>query len=47
MICPPAVLAAQLDRPAGLVGLDTVATRVIPFTASLAEDPAHGRVLGA
>ncbi|MEV7068531.1 helix-turn-helix transcriptional regulator [Streptomyces collinus] len=42
LICPPAVLAAQLDRLAGLVGLDTVALGVIPFTASLKIPPTGG-----
>ncbi|EFL35489.1 transcriptional regulator [Streptomyces viridochromogenes DSM 40736] len=42
LICPPAVLAAQLDRLAGLVGLDTVALGVIPFTASLKIPPVGG-----
>ncbi|MCX3290047.1 helix-turn-helix transcriptional regulator [Streptomyces sp. NEAU-H22] len=42
LICPPAVLAAQLDRLAGLVGLDTVTLGVIPFTASLKIPPTGG-----
>lgn len=42
LICPPAVLAAQLDRLAGLVGLDTVALRIIPLTASLKIPPTGG-----
>lgn len=39
MICPPVVLAAQLDRLAGLVGLDTVILGMIPFAASLKIPP--------
>ncbi len=42
LICPPSVLAAQLDRLAGLVGLDTVRLGVIPFTASLKIPPTGG-----
>ncbi|MEU9413581.1 helix-turn-helix transcriptional regulator [Streptomyces sp. NPDC048281] len=42
MICPPSVLAAQLDRLAGVVGLDTVELGVIPFTASMKIVPANG-----
>ncbi|MEU6548012.1 Scr1 family TA system antitoxin-like transcriptional regulator [Streptomyces sp. NPDC046859] len=42
LTCPPAVLAAQLDRLAGLVALDTVALGVIPFTASPKIPPAGG-----
>ncbi|MEU6175879.1 helix-turn-helix transcriptional regulator [Streptantibioticus parmotrematis] len=40
LVCPPAVLAAQLDRLAGAVGLDTVELGVIPFSASLKIPPA-------
>ncbi|WP_329344659.1 helix-turn-helix transcriptional regulator (plasmid) [Streptomyces sp. NBC_00663] len=42
LICPPSVLAAQLDRLAGLVGLDTVRLGIIPFTASLKIPPTGG-----
>lgn len=35
LVCPPAVLAAQLDRLAGTVGLDTVELGIIPLSASL------------
>ncbi|TGB03203.1 helix-turn-helix transcriptional regulator [Streptomyces sp. MZ04] len=42
LICPHAVLAAQLDRLAGLVGLDTVHLGVIPFAASLKIPPTGG-----
>lgn len=36
------MLAAQLDRLAGLIGLDTVRLGVIPFTASLKIPPTGG-----
>ncbi|WP_425824596.1 helix-turn-helix domain-containing protein [Streptomyces fractus] len=39
LICPPSVLAAQLDRLWGLVGLDTVHLGVIPHIASLKIPP--------
>lgn len=35
LVCPPAVLAAQLDRLAGTVGLDTVGLGIIPLSAPL------------
>lgn len=41
-VCPPDVLAAQLDRLAGLVGLDTVQLGVIPFEAQMSLTPRHG-----
>lgn len=34
-VCPPSVLAAQLDRLTGVIGLDTVALGIVPFCASL------------
>ncbi|GAA2648412.1 helix-turn-helix transcriptional regulator [Streptomyces vastus] len=40
LICPPSVLAAQLDRLSGVVGLDTVELGIIPFSASLKIPPA-------
>ncbi|MET8012282.1 helix-turn-helix transcriptional regulator [Streptomyces sp. NPDC005271] len=40
LICPPSVLAAQLDRLAGAVGLDTVELGIIPLSASLKIPPA-------
>ncbi|WP_033326397.1 helix-turn-helix domain-containing protein [Streptomyces yerevanensis] len=40
LICPPSVLAAQLDRLAGVIGLDTVELGIIPFSASLKIPPA-------
>ncbi|MER6536532.1 helix-turn-helix transcriptional regulator [Streptomyces sp900105755] len=42
LICPPAVLAAQLDRLAGVIGVDTVELGIIPFTASVKIVPANG-----
>ncbi|MCZ9345865.1 DUF5753 domain-containing protein, partial [Streptomyces sp. TRM76130] len=40
LVCPPSVLAAQLDRLLGAVGLDTVELGVIPLSASLKIPPA-------
>ncbi|MCX4906506.1 helix-turn-helix transcriptional regulator [Streptomyces sp. NBC_00878] len=42
LICPPSVLAAQLDRLTGLIGMDTVELGIIPFTASVKIVPANG-----
>lgn len=42
LICPPSVLAAQLDRLTGMIGMDTVKLGVIPFTASVKIVPANG-----
>ena len=39
LICPPSVLAAQLDRLSGIVGLDTVELGILPFGASLKIPP--------
>jgi transcriptional regulator with XRE-family HTH domain len=39
-VCPPSVLAAQLDRLAGAVGLDTVELGILPFEAALKIPPA-------
>ncbi|WP_028810994.1 helix-turn-helix domain-containing protein [Streptomyces flavidovirens] len=41
-VCPPPVLAAQLDRLAGVIGLDTVELGIVPFSASLRIPPANG-----
>nr|WSW61422.1 helix-turn-helix transcriptional regulator [Streptomyces sp. NBC_00998] len=41
-ICPPTVLAAQLDRLLGVVGLDTVELGIVPFGAALKVPPATG-----
>ncbi|MFJ9623429.1 helix-turn-helix domain-containing protein [Streptomyces sp. NPDC101181] len=42
LICPPSVLAAQLDRLTGMVGMDTVELGVVPFAASVKIVPANG-----
>ncbi|MEU7042741.1 helix-turn-helix transcriptional regulator [Streptomyces varsoviensis] len=42
LICPPSVLAAQLDRLTGMIGMDTVELSVIPFVASVKIVPANG-----
>ncbi|MBV6703344.1 helix-turn-helix transcriptional regulator [Kitasatospora aureofaciens] len=42
LICPPAVMAAQLDRLSGVIGLDTVSLGIVPFEASLKLPPANG-----
>lgn len=41
-VCPPHVLAAQLDRLGGVVGLDTVRLGIVPFGAQVAIPPANG-----
>ncbi|QKV95087.1 helix-turn-helix domain-containing protein [Streptomyces sp. NA02950] len=41
-VCPPSVLAAQLDRLMSVIGLDTVELGIVPFTASLKIQPANG-----
>lgn len=40
LVCPPAVLAAQLDRLSGTIGLDTVELGIIPLSASVRIPPA-------
>ncbi|MFG2627308.1 helix-turn-helix domain-containing protein [Streptomyces sp. NPDC048473] len=42
LTCPREVMAAQLERLAGLIGLDTVEIGVIPFGAQLRRAPTHG-----
>lgn len=42
LVCPPSVLAAQLDRLAGVIGLDTVELGIIPLKASLKVPAANG-----
>jgi transcriptional regulator with XRE-family HTH domain len=42
LICPPSVMASQLDRLSGMIGMDTVELGVIPFTASVKIVPANG-----
>ncbi|WP_435862732.1 helix-turn-helix domain-containing protein [Streptomyces phaeochromogenes] len=39
LICPPSVVAAQLDRLSGIVGLDTVELGILPLGASLKIPP--------
>lgn len=39
-VCPPSVLAAQLDRLAGTVGLDTIELGIVPLSASVKIPPA-------
>jgi transcriptional regulator with XRE-family HTH domain len=41
-VAPPNVLAAQLDRLASVIGLDTVRLGIIPFGAQFAIPPANG-----
>ncbi|MFI5634707.1 helix-turn-helix domain-containing protein [Streptomyces sp. NPDC051664] len=42
LTCPRDVMAAQLDRLAGLIGLDTIELGIIPFGAQLRRPPTHG-----
>ncbi|MER5225963.1 Scr1 family TA system antitoxin-like transcriptional regulator [Streptomyces flaveus] len=42
LICPPAVLTAQLDRLSGLVGMDTVELGIVPFASPVKIVPANG-----
>ncbi|MEU1421457.1 helix-turn-helix transcriptional regulator [Kitasatospora sp. NPDC005751] len=41
-ICPPEILAAQLDRLGGLLGLDNVELGVVPLGAPVSVIPKHG-----
>lgn len=41
-VCPPSVLAAQLDRLAGVIGLDTVELGIVPLGARVKIPPANG-----
>ncbi|WP_406507503.1 helix-turn-helix domain-containing protein [Streptomyces sp. NBC_00212] len=41
LVCPPAVLAAQLDRLSGVLGLDTVSLGIVPLGAPLGLPPAN------
>lgn len=41
-MAPPDVVAAQLDRLASVIGLDTVRLGIVPFGAQLAVPPANG-----
>ncbi|WP_432035461.1 helix-turn-helix domain-containing protein [Streptomyces cucumeris] len=42
LVCPPSVLAAQLDRLMSIIGLDTVELGIVPFSAPLKIQPANG-----
>ncbi|MFI2668138.1 helix-turn-helix domain-containing protein [Streptomyces albidoflavus] len=42
LVCPRDVLAAQLDRLAGMIGMETVELGVVPFSASVKIVPANG-----
>ncbi|WP_405795418.1 helix-turn-helix domain-containing protein [Streptomyces sp. NBC_01506] len=42
LVCPPAILAAQLDRLSGVIGMDTVELGIVPFGAALRIPPANG-----
>lgn len=42
LICPPPVLAGQLDRLTGVIGMDTVELGIIPLGASLKVPAANG-----
>ncbi|MFJ8794602.1 helix-turn-helix domain-containing protein [Streptomyces sp. NPDC102462] len=42
LVCPPSVLAAQLDRLAGVIGMDTVELGIVPLRASLKVPAANG-----
>ncbi|MFG2948174.1 helix-turn-helix domain-containing protein [Streptomyces adustus] len=39
---PRPVMASQLDRLAGVIGMDTVELGIIPFAAELKRSPSHG-----
>ncbi|WP_433342506.1 helix-turn-helix domain-containing protein [Streptomyces sp. CA-253872] len=42
LVCPPSVLAAQLDRLMGVVGMDTVELGIVPVKARLKVPPGLG-----
>ncbi|MFF7467956.1 Scr1 family TA system antitoxin-like transcriptional regulator [Streptomyces sp. NPDC008092] len=42
LVCPPAVLASQLDRLAGIIGMDTVELGIVPLGAPLKIPTANG-----
>ena len=42
LVCPPSVLASQLDRLMGMIGMDTVELGIIPLGASLKIPAANG-----
>ncbi|ROR44576.1 helix-turn-helix domain-containing protein [Kitasatospora cineracea] len=41
-VCPPEVMAAQLDRLTGVMGISTLTLGVVPFESPLALPPANG-----
>ncbi|WDM15909.1 helix-turn-helix transcriptional regulator [Streptomyces lavenduligriseus] len=41
-VCPPDMLAAQLDRLLGVVGMDTVHLGIVPLDEKLGLNPANG-----
>ncbi|WP_250301066.1 helix-turn-helix transcriptional regulator [Streptomyces sp. A 4/2] len=42
LICPPSVLAAQLDRLVGVIGMDTVTLGIVPLGSTVKVPPANG-----
>lgn len=42
LICPPPVMASQLDRLVGLIGMSTVELGIVPLGAPLGLTPKHG-----
>lgn len=42
LICPPTVMADQLDRLVGLIGMSTVELGIVPLGAPLGLTPKHG-----
>ncbi|MGW7518379.1 helix-turn-helix domain-containing protein [Streptomyces sp. NPDC054796] len=42
LICPRDVMAGQLDRLAGLIGMSTVSLGIVPLGVALAVVPTHG-----
>lgn len=41
LFCPPHVMAGQLDRLAGLIGMDTLSVGIVPLGSSLSVVPSH------
>lgn len=42
LVCPPSVLAVQLDRLVSVIGIDTLELGIVPFSASLRIFPGNG-----
>ncbi|MFI1380783.1 helix-turn-helix domain-containing protein [Embleya sp. NPDC020886] len=42
LICPPQVMAGQLDRLMGVIGLDTVKLGIVPLDTPMTVTPRHG-----